>query len=184
MKAKTVNGLHPETAFSENATRIVRTRLAELYSFAPAALDPDRADALHDMRIAAKRLRYALELTSFCFGPYGARAIRRLRELQDIIGAIHDCDVLAPRVRADIATLRVQDAHVLAAAAMADGGEPASMPGARRATYGALEALLIDQQARREVLFAHFCKRWADLERSGFHEKLLAALQQGPADAA
>ena len=45
-------------------------RLDELCGFMPRAADPDEVVALHDMRIAAKRLRYILEVTGPCFGPY------------------------------------------------------------------------------------------------------------------
>ncbi len=184
MKAKRVHGLHPDAPMFVNAAKIVRARTEELYALAPNALDESNAKALHDMRIAAKRLRYVLELTGFCFGPYGAKAARRMRELQDAIGAVHDCDVFEPRVRADIGTLRAEDARRLAAGALANGGEPAAVPRARRATYGALEALAIDQQARRAILFAQFRKRWAAIERSDFRDRLLAALEQPPTDAA
>jgi hypothetical protein len=155
-------------------------RVDELCSFAPHALQEPEVKALHDMRIAAKRLRYVLELTSFCFGPYAAKAARRARELQDLIGAIHDCDVLEPRVRAYIGELRSLDAQALSEAALRDGCEPARTPQARQATYGALEALAVDQQARRAILYAQFRRRWSALERAGFRERLLAALEEEP----
>ena len=50
------------------------------------------------MRIAAKRLRYVLEATGFCFGRPADRARRRARDLQDVLGELHDCDVMLPRV--------------------------------------------------------------------------------------
>ncbi len=51
----------------------------------------------------------------------------------------------------------------------------------RQAAYGALEALAIDQQARRAILYAQFRERWRRLERSGFRERLLAAFEEKPA---
>jgi CHAD domain-containing protein len=182
MRARRVRGLDPAAPLAANARRIVSVRLDELCSFAPRALEEPEVKALHDMRIAAKRLRYVLELTSFCFGPYAAKAARRARELQDMIGAIHDCDVLEPRVRSHIDALGSADARALSEAALRDGGEPARTPRTRQAAYGALEALAIDQQARRAILFAQFRKRWGALERSGFRERLLAALQEEPTD--
>jgi CHAD domain len=182
MKAQRVRGLDPAAPLAENARKIVRVRLDELYSFAPRALDASHVKALHDMRIAAKRLRYVLELTGFCFGPYAAKAARRARELQDLIGAIHDCDVLEPSVRAYIGELRAADASALSDAALRDGCEPAHTPQPRRAAYGALEALAIDQQARRAILFEQFRQRWRALERGGFRRRLLAALDEVPAE--
>ncbi len=181
MRARRVRGLDPKDTLATNARRIVRVRVDELYSFAPAALEESQVKTLHDMRIAAKRLRYVLELTSFCFGPYASKAARRARELQDLIGAIHDCDVLEPRVRSYIGAMRSADAHTLSGAALRDGGEPKATPRSRQAAYGALEALAIDQEARRAILYTQFRQRWRRLERSGFRERLLAALEEKPA---
>src|ERR1700709_1767090 len=98
MKARKVDGLEPDGALADNAERIVRVRLDELHSFIPRALDPYEVTALHDMRIAAKRLRYILEVTAdVCFGPYAETALKRTKDLQDLLAEIHDCDVQLPR---------------------------------------------------------------------------------------
>lgn len=96
MKARRVKHLDPAASLCGNAARIVRVRLEELRSFIPAALDPGASEAQHDMRIAAKRLRYVLELTGLCFGERGAAARRGARDLQDVLGDLHDCDVMLP----------------------------------------------------------------------------------------
>ena len=113
MKARRVRKLDPDAPLADNAERIVRVRLDELCEFVPAALDPDQVVALHDMRIAAKRLRYLLEVTGFCFGPYASTAVKRAKALQDLLGEIHDCDVMLPRVREHVDELRAQDVAVL-----------------------------------------------------------------------
>ena len=92
MKARRVKGIDPAAPLAENAARIVRVRLDELHSFAPKALKPERSDDQHDMRIAAKRLRYVLEATELCFGRPGVTARRRARDLQDLLGELHDCE--------------------------------------------------------------------------------------------
>jgi CHAD domain-containing protein len=81
-----------------NAERIVRTRLDELRSFVPSALEPSASTAQHDMRIAAKRLRYVLEIAGPCFGPEAKAARDAAKRLQGVLGEIHDCDVMLPRV--------------------------------------------------------------------------------------
>src|SRR3982074_1500598 len=100
MKARKVKKLDPEMPLADAAERILRVRLDELYSFAPPALDPSEERALHDMRIAAKRLRYLLELTAPYFGAYAVTGAKRAKQLQDLLGEIHDCDVMLPLVRA------------------------------------------------------------------------------------
>ncbi len=61
-------GPRPGRAARENAERIIAVRADEVRSFSPAVLDPRNVEDLHDMRIAAKRLRYVLELTAPVFG--------------------------------------------------------------------------------------------------------------------
>lgn len=97
MKAREVESLDPTAPLRPNAARIVRTRLDELLSLAPAALEPAASQAQHDLRIAAKRLRYVLEITGPCFGPEVDAARDAARRLQGVLGEIHDCDVMLPR---------------------------------------------------------------------------------------
>jgi CHAD domain-containing protein len=97
MKARRVKGLDPEAPLRPNAARIIRTRLDELRSLAEAALEPSASSAQHDMRIAAKRLRYVLEIVETCFGQEAVAARRVARELQGVLGDLHDCDVMLPR---------------------------------------------------------------------------------------
>ena len=68
MKAQRVRKLDPDGPLVDNAARIVATRLDEVRALGSAALDTDAATDQHDLRIAAKRLRYVLELTGDCFG--------------------------------------------------------------------------------------------------------------------
>jgi CHAD domain-containing protein len=97
MKPRAVDGLDPVAPLRPNATRIVQTRLDELRSFAPPALEPSAATAQHDMRIAAKRLRYVLEIAGPCFGSEAKSARDAAKRLQGVLGDIHDCDVMLPR---------------------------------------------------------------------------------------
>lgn len=98
MKARKVKGLKPGEPLRPNAALIVATRLEELRGLAPEALEPSGVSAQHDMRIAAKRLRYVLEVVEGCMAPEGAAARAVARELQSVLGEIHDCDVMLPRV--------------------------------------------------------------------------------------
>ena len=93
MKARKVKGLDPEGSLQDNARRIVAVRAQEVLDLGAVAQDPFDPRALHDLRIAAKRLRYLLELT----GP--GEAVKPLKRLQDVLGEIHDCDVHLPAVR-------------------------------------------------------------------------------------
>lgn len=98
MKARRVEGLDPAAPLRPNASRIVRTRLDELRGFAEEALASDAATVQHDMRIVAKRLRYVLEIVGPCFGEEASAARKAAKELQAVLGDLHDCDLMLPKV--------------------------------------------------------------------------------------
>jgi CHAD domain-containing protein len=100
VKARTVEGLDPAAPLAPNAWRIVATRLEELRSLAEPALVPDAKTAQHGMRIAAKRLRYVLEIVGPCLGKTAEPARKAAKDLQSVLGDLHDCDVIMPRVEA------------------------------------------------------------------------------------
>jgi CHAD domain-containing protein len=56
-------------------------------------------DPLHRVRIAAKKLRYVLEIGSPALPAVGARATRRLRRLQSRLGRLHDLQMAQQCVR-------------------------------------------------------------------------------------
>ena len=180
MKARRVKGLDPAGELADNAERIVLTRLAELHSFMPRAADPAEVEALHDMRIAAKRLRYVLEITGPCFGPYATKAVELTKDLQDLLGEIHDCDVQLPEVAAF--TDELLDADVVDVASRAAGAEdldPALVGRApHRGDYAGLAALVVHLRARRELLFGRFLEAWHDAERKGFRARLEFAVSE------
>jgi hypothetical protein len=174
MKARRVKKLDSTRSLVENAAQIVSVRLDEMRSFAPEALERSRSERQHDMRIAAKRLRYVLELTGFCFGPTGERARRTAKELQDILGELHDCDVMLPRVERHVAALRAQDARsIRARAAEADDLAPRlARQAPNRTVYRGLEILSLYLEARRELLFDRFRAFWAAQEKAGTWTRL------------
>lgn len=182
MKARAVKKLEPAAPLGENAARIVMVRLDELLSFTPKALERESITEQHDMRIAAKRLRYVLEVTAFCFGPYAATAVKRARDLQDLLGEIHDCDVMIPRVLAHVDQLRARDAAMLRLLASGDTDlDPALSRGVpNRAAYRGLEVLAVHLQARRDLLFEQFLALWGRLGRRGFRARLEAAIAERP----
>jgi CHAD domain-containing protein len=151
VKARKVAALESGMALAEAARKIVAVRTDEVYSLAPSALAGRDAVALHQMRIAAKRLRYVLELVGFCLGDVASEAESRMRELQTLIGDIHDCDVLLERL------------------------------GALKGAEGkGLRRLTARLSGRRQTLFGEFVALWSMIESSGLHDRLAAATGFSP----
>jgi CHAD domain-containing protein len=163
MKARRVKGLDADGTLRDSARRIIDTRAAEVRSFSPGVLDPRNVDDLHDMRIAAKRLRYVLELAEPVFGAPAEQGARRARKLQDLLGEIHDCDVTIPRVERHVERLRLEDAATLREAAGADASDldpKAARDAPNRLHYRGLESLVVYLRARRDVLYGRFVREW------------------------
>src|SRR5947199_4776225 len=98
-KAKPIQGLDSQAPTGENAGIIARTRLDELYSWAKYVDNPYYVRELHHLRIAAKRLRYTLEVFEDVL-PAGSQAVvTELSRIQDEIGALHDSDVMSALLR-------------------------------------------------------------------------------------
>jgi CHAD domain-containing protein len=77
-------------------------RLAAAMTAAGALYLPDR---LHSVRIAVKRLRYAVELSTEAAGARGSADIRLLKRGQDVLGRLHDVQMLVDQVRQTQASL-------------------------------------------------------------------------------
>lgn len=98
-KARFHAHIRPQGAVGENIRRIIRARLTEMYIWAQYMRDERRTREQHQLRIAAKRLRYTLELFREFLPEQANDAIKDLKGLQDALGLLHDCDVLLAILR-------------------------------------------------------------------------------------
>ena len=156
-KALPVYAVNPQGALAENAPLILHTRLEEMYRFAPFIADPARIDELHNMRIAAKRLRYTLEIFAPCFpGKDFSKVYDQVKSIQEQIGEIHDADVRGPLFQDYVA------AHA------------AHRPEIRVG----LDTLARAEQAKRAELYQKFLAYWAKLQKQGFRQRFLQMLVQ------
>jgi CHAD domain-containing protein len=79
--------------FSKMSADVILDRLKELEKLSDSLYKPFEIESLHDMRIAAKRLRYALELFQECWGQSLQAYAKRAARVQTALGEVHDCDV-------------------------------------------------------------------------------------------
>lgn len=87
--------LPPPSGLYELAARAIGAALDDFLSFEPYITQPERIAELHQMRIAAKRLRYTLEIFAPIYADKLAPILSVLRNAQDLLGEIHDSDVWA-----------------------------------------------------------------------------------------
>lgn len=80
-------------SFRKMSRAIILDRLKELEKLSNDLFQPFEVENLHEMRIAAKRLRYAIELFQQCWGRSIAAYAKRASRMQTALGNVHDCDV-------------------------------------------------------------------------------------------
>lgn len=90
--AERKNKRNPPITFSEAAQSVIHDRLREFEKRSDGLFRPLDVEALHELRIAAKRLRYAIELLAPCFDRSIATHAKRAARLQTTLGELHDCD--------------------------------------------------------------------------------------------
>lgn len=112
-KAWPVHGLDPSATLEENARKILRVRTGEFYSYEIVIRDIDAVEDLHNLRIAAKRLRYTLELFRAIFGERGERNIDRVKSIQEELGNVHDADVRVALIEQELISLAKEQTMTL-----------------------------------------------------------------------
>jgi CHAD domain-containing protein len=120
-----------------------RREFSRLRSAATALPDEPSDEALHELRIKAKRARYAAELGEPVLGKAGRRFVDAAKELQDVLGAHQDAVVAEVRLRTLLAEGADAEAHFAAG------------------------RLVERQRARRRSARGALGTAWRELEASG-----------------
>jgi CHAD domain-containing protein len=93
-KAKPIPDLSAERSYAEAAARIVSVRASELTEQAQGVLDTGDIERVHDMRVATRRLRAALEIFEPCFPAKSYdEVLGQVKRLADALGERRDRDV-------------------------------------------------------------------------------------------
>ena len=98
-KAKPITGLDLQASPAYNARQIASVRLEELYEWSQYVDQPFAIREVHNMRIAAKRLRYTLEIFADYLPEECAGVVKILEQIQEQLGQLHDSDVLIALLR-------------------------------------------------------------------------------------
>ncbi len=165
-KVHTIIGVKPLGSYRENARIILPQKVEEVYTWEPFIHDETRQEELHNMRISIKRLRYTMEIFRAAYwlpktGPKEvslthderfAKLLAVIVDLQEILGDIHDCDVVL---------------EVLTDYACQSECETSAQG----------VATLIDQtKEARKADYKVFLEKWEQLSTTNFKQKLLSFL--------
>lgn len=190
-KARPITGLDPQAPTGKNARMIAKVRLEDVYSWESYVDNPYHIRELHNLRIAAKRLRYTFEVFENVLPVACKPILEELVQIQDELGALHDTDVMIALLRLclgsqDSATLvdyaqsgakaqQRKERSLVAPELVADLLDPAVAPSTEE-RYG-LELFLQNQEQLREKQYAAFRQHWYALQARDFRREILEILE-------
>lgn len=163
--------LHPILEDAQNPPRsaalhalgcsAIREKLEQFLYYEVFIRDPEDKDDLHAMRIAAKHLRYTLEIFSSLYADELKPYLKALRQTQEMLGEIHDCDVWM------IYLPKFEEKERARALRYYGSDRPF-----RRLLPG-LEAYLAERTATRDRLYAEFLQKWQTWRQEGLWDLLI-----------
>jgi CHAD domain-containing protein len=105
----------PRTAW-RLARALLSARVQEVFKIRAAITGEDDVEGLHRLRIAVKKLRYALEILGFAIGEPAEENLIFFKKLQTVLGDLHDRDVFIALVKERQESLQKQvfATHLLA----------------------------------------------------------------------
>ena len=138
-------------------------RLSDLFNWEKEIMIPDNWRALHMARIAAKRLRYSMELYQPCFDKSFKQRIDTVKTLQDHLGAIQDCVTLIGFLETAVECNAVNR-------------NPELTEGTAE-IISEVEKMIVEQIMIRDHLYERFCDFWQDVQNERFKENLMALIE-------
>jgi len=148
------------------AIRIER-RLCNLLSFEPWVSHPEAVAEHHATRIAAKKLRYTMEVYAPVYRLNLKKPLSRVKAVQEALGNLHDCDVWIDT----ITRLLLHERSLLRSEN--EEKRPDTF------TLSSLKLFLAEREKERMALYRHFVRYWASLKRTHIWEALRTALDTG-----
>lgn len=182
-KAKPITGLNRYTSTAHNARIIARTRLEELYSWGSYVDNAYAIRELHNLRIAAKRLRYTLEVFEEVLPPASQSIRKELEQIQEELGVLHDSDVMIVLLQLCLSNhnqtvgpqfIAPQGSVELPLELMADLLY-SPVPPTTEQCHG-LAQLLHKRQQKREEQYRAFRQHWHQLQEQDFRHEVLSML--------
>ncbi|MCJ7621947.1 MAG: CHAD domain-containing protein [Anaerolineaceae bacterium] len=138
----------------------INEKLIKLTSFDELIIQPEKVDELHKMRIAAKRLRYSMEIFLPIYASRLKPAFSIIKQTQEMLGEIHDSDVWLEYIPEFIEKERNRIISFY--------GNPSPI----NLLIPGIELFQQDRMTKRIVLYENFVQKWQNWKEEKIWENL------------
>ena len=151
--ATEIKGVAPNENMETCARLIIVGYFREMMSYKDGAIDGTNIEFVHDMRVASRRLRAAMDNFSDCFqGELFKQHYRQIRTITRTMGVVRDLDVLIAHFQSEVQTLPHEE---------------------QSGIHGLIEKL----QQKCEIVRKPMLELFTELETNDFESKFLAFFQ-------
>jgi len=161
----------PETPFAAAAAERMRAQVADLRARIEEVRGPHDEQRAHAARIAAKHLRYLLEPVADEVEA-AQPLIDRLKELQDVLGALHDAHVFGAQIRRALVATAAERAGQLSTTVLeGDAGRLAVRRAQRDPFRPGLVTIARSLRSTADASFASFAEAWSGKAAAAFWDQ-------------
>lgn len=164
-RARLLNLPMETPAVFARAQESITERLTEFLTFEPYVYQPQRITELHEMRIAAKRLRYTLEIFAPLYGKRFDKPLKIIKEIQERLGSLHDCDVWLQYLEDFAQDERKRTLKYFGRVRPFSALKPG------------IQYLVLDRQRTRKQVYEEFVEFWKGIESQAIWESLLEGVR-------
>jgi CHAD domain-containing protein len=161
---KRIYQLNKGGSFKENIRDVLPVIFDDFFALKEIVKSyPLRKNMLHEMRKRGKPLRYAMELGEYSFGEEFAGQLDEVKKVVELLGEIHDADVIIPDVNRNMKEIRLFNST------FTQTGQKLSTKTLRDYTAA--------MRRQRKEMYDELCNKLNLWEKNNFRVKLIKAIQ-------
>jgi CHAD domain-containing protein len=147
----------------ENMKNVLPVMYDDVMYFKETVLThPFAKHMLHRMRIKGKPFRYAMEIGELIFGQEFAKCLEEVKNAVELMGEIHDADVMIPEMKKHLKEVRLLNS-------MLDNRK-------QHLSTKCIRDIIDDLRLKRNTMYDELCAKLNDWDAKNFREKLISSM--------
>jgi len=150
-------------SLKDNLRRILPVMFDDFMELREAVVSkPLAKNTLHRMRISGKPLRYAMEIGETAFGEEFAKCFGEVKDAVELMGEIHDADVLVPEISSHMNEIRIYNKTLTV--------------NSHKISTRVLRFIIISERRKRREMYAELCTKLNFWSSSDLRQKMVDAM--------